>query len=68
MHFERHFAFQNANNYIFPEKKIIKKKYVCLPYLKCPDPLPETHLFSIWPKYGTPIAYFKESLVEFSKL
>ena len=46
MHFERHFAFQNAYNYIFfQKKKIIKKKYVCLPYLKFADPLPETHLF-----------------------
>ena len=26
MHFERHFAFQNAQNYIFSR---IKKKYVC---------------------------------------
>ena len=33
--------------YFFPEKK--KKKYLCLPYLKFSDPLPETHLFFIWP-------------------
>ena len=31
--------------YIFPEKK-----YVCLPYLKFSDPLPETTYFFIWPK------------------
>ena len=32
----------------FPE---IKKKYVCLPYLKFSDPLPKTHInfFFIWP-------------------
>ena len=29
----------------FPEKKIIKKNYVCLPYLKFSDLLPETHFF-----------------------
>ena len=29
----------------FPEKKIIKKKYVYLPYLKFLDPLPQTHIF-----------------------
>ena len=28
----------------FPEKKELKK-YVCLPFLKLSDPLPETHLF-----------------------
>ena len=28
----------------FPEKKV-KKKYVCLLYLKFSDPLSETHLF-----------------------
>ena len=28
----------------FSRKKIIKKKYVCLPYLKFSNPLPETHL------------------------
>ena len=33
----------------FPEKKI-KNKYVFLPYLKFSDPLPETHIFFIWPK------------------
>ena len=27
---------------VFSEKNIIKKKYVCLPYLKFSDPLPET--------------------------
>ena len=26
-----------------------RKIYVCLPYLKFSDPLPETHLFFIWP-------------------
>ena len=46
MHFEWQNAFQNAYNYIFPEKKL-KKKYVRLPYLKFSDPLPETHLFFI---------------------
>ena len=30
----------------FPEKKI--KKYVCLPYLKFSDLLPETHLFFLF--------------------
>ena len=28
----------------FPEKNN-EKRYVCLPYLKFSDPLPETHLF-----------------------
>ena len=27
------------------EKKLFKKKKMCLPYLKFSDPLPETHLF-----------------------
>ena len=46
MHFERRNAFQNALNYIFyQEKIIIKKNYVCLPYLKLSDLLPETYLF-----------------------
>ena len=31
---------------IFPEK--IKKKYVCLPYLKFSDLLPETHLYFLF--------------------
>ena len=31
--------------YFFFQKKIIKKKYVCLPYLKFSDSLPETHIF-----------------------
>ena len=39
MHFERPNAQKN------PEKRKVKKKYVCLPYLKFSDPLPETHLF-----------------------
>ena len=29
----------------FPEKTILKKDYVFLPYLKFSDMLPETHLF-----------------------
>ena len=38
MHFERQNAFQNAQNYIFFfQKKKIKQKYVCLPYLKFSD-------------------------------
>ena len=45
MHFERQNAFQNAENYIFCQKKNDQKRYVCLPYLKFSDPLPETHLF-----------------------
>ena len=31
--------------YFFLEKKINKKKHVCLPYLKFSDMLPETHSF-----------------------
>ena len=39
MHLERQNAFQNAQNFIFfPEIT-----YVCLPYLKNSDLLPETH-------------------------
>ena len=49
MHFERRNASQNAYNYTFLQKKKIEKKYVCLPDLKFSDPLPETHLFFIWP-------------------
>ena len=41
MHFERQNAFQNAFKKIF----FRGKKYVCLPYLKFSDLLPETHLF-----------------------
>ena len=32
---------------LFPDKKIIKK-YVCLPYLKFSDLLPEMHLFFLF--------------------
>ena len=35
--------------YLFPEKK---KKYVCLPYLKFSDQLPETHLFFLFGQSG----------------
>ena len=45
MHFERRNAFQNAYDYIFPEKKI-EKKYVCLPYLTFSE---HTYFFFIWP-------------------
>ena len=31
--------------YFFHKKKIIKKIYVCLPYLKFSDSLPETNYF-----------------------
>ena len=31
--------------FFFSTKKNNLKKYVCLPYLKFSDPLPETHLF-----------------------
>ena len=34
-----------------------KKKNVCLPYLKFAYPLPETHLFFIWP-YGKTVQLF----------
>ena len=37
MHFERRNAFQNAYNYIFPEKKIIKKNMCAYPNLKFSD-------------------------------
>ena len=33
----------------FSRKKMILNKCVCLPYLKFSNPLPETHLFFIWP-------------------
>ena len=36
---------------IFFQKKKLNKKYVCLPYLKFSDLLPETHLYFIWPYY-----------------
>ena len=50
IHFERHFAFQMYKIIFFSRnKKIIKKKYVCLPYLKFSDPLPKTLIFFIWP-------------------
>ena len=45
MHFERQNAFQNSKNYFY----FSEKKYVCLPYLKISDLLPETHIFFIWP-------------------
>ena len=50
MHFERQICLSNCIKLYFSEIKIIKKIYVCLPYLKCSDPLPETHLFFTWPK------------------
>ena len=37
---------------IVSRKKIIKKKHVCLSYPKFSDPLPEIHLFFIWPYSG----------------
>ena len=53
MHFEgRNYEFRVSKCiklYIFLQKK---KIYVCLPFLKCSDPLPETHLFFIW-SYST---------------
>ena len=42
------FTFQNEKKKI-QKNKIMKKKYVCLPFLKFSDMLPETHLFFIWP-------------------
>ena len=47
MHFERHLAFQNAENYIFFPGKDNKKKW--LPNLKFSDLLPKTHIFFYWP-------------------
>ena len=38
--------FKLHRMYFFQKIKIIKEKYVCLPYVKFSDPLPETHLFS----------------------
>ena len=41
-------TFKMHKLYFLPEKE--NKKYVCLPYLKFVDSLPETHLvFFIWP-------------------
>ena len=37
--------------YFFPENKIIKK-YVCLPYLKFSDSVPEKHLFFFYLALG----------------
>ena len=37
--------FKMHNIIFFSRKKYEKKIYVCLPYLKISDPLPETHLF-----------------------
>ena len=42
MHFERRNALKLY--FILQNKKYLKKN-VCLPYLKCSDLLPETHLF-----------------------
>ena len=44
MHFERQMPFKMHKVIFIPEKQTIKK-YVCLPYLKFSDLLPETHLF-----------------------
>ena len=44
MHFERRNAFQNVLKKK-KKKKIELKKYVCLPYLKFLDPLPETQIY-----------------------
>ena len=38
----------------FFQEKIIKKKYVCLPYLNFSDPLPETHYFYL---FGFPVMF-----------
>ena len=35
---------------LYFSQKIILKRYVYLPYLNFSDPLPETHLFFIWPQ------------------
>ena len=49
MHFERQDVFQNAKKLsFFFRKKNNLKKYVCLPYLKLSDPLPETHLLFLF--------------------
>ena len=48
MHFERRIS-EYIKLCFFPGKKKVIKKIVCLPYLKISDPLPETHLFFIWP-------------------
>ena len=55
MHFERRIlcilngeCLSKCIELLFTEKTK-QKKTVCLPYLKCSDPLPETHLFFIWP-------------------
>ena len=45
IHFEGISPFKVHKIIFFPEIKI----YVCLPYLKISDQLPETHLFFIWP-------------------
>ena len=51
MHFERQFCIK-----FFPGKKI-KKKHLCLPYLKFSDPLPETHIFFFWPNDLLPMLH-----------
>ena len=55
----------------FQKKKIIRKKYVCLPYLKFSDLLPETHLiiFFIGPYQQTKkkVASSKERVSEENK-
>ena len=48
MHFERRNAFQNAQNFIFCQKKVIKKKYVSLPYLKFSDPFTQNTLIFLF--------------------
>ena len=47
-----HKAFKMQAIIVSSRKKVIKKKYVCLPYLKFSDPLPETHIFFILPNQG----------------
>ena len=49
IHFERQNCLSKCVQLYLSRKKIIKKMYVCLPYLKVSDPLPETLLFLLGP-------------------
>ena len=49
------YTFKNT---FFPEKKVNKKIYVCLPYLKFSDQLPEHAYLLFGLKYGTLLIHY----------
>ena len=68
MHFERQYAFQNAWNFFFPEKKIYKiKKYMCTyPTLNFQTRYLKHTYFFIWPNYRSICLFHYQNLQRIS--